>query len=566
MFMSSPFVQENNRQYFTFDIKRRTQTEQNHTFQPQQEGQFQPQQQPQQPQNWNWKEPLQIYLKNDTPKAFSLALSLTLLVGLALGVYKYFSQEEQQGKRSPPSILGMKSLHKQATSVDVSFEDVIGCEEAKEQLREIVGYLRDPAKFDRIGAKLPKGILLVGQPGTGKTLLARAIAGEADVPFLHCNGSEFDEMFVGLGSARVRRLFEEAKRNSPSIIFIDEIDTFGTRKRPQVGQIRQDNPSLTQLLSEMDGFEKNSGIILIGATNLPDALDPALKRSGRFDRMVTVLPPDLKVRNEMLKYYLSKVVMGPDITDSIIKRVAQATVGMTGADLANLVNQAAVKAATSKRATVEKSDLDEAYDDLILGPARKSLVMPEKEKRLTAYHESGHALVAWHTQDSGSYPIRKATILPRGKALGYVAQVPKDDVLSYSRKELLAKIAVAMGGQLAEQMIFGEDELTSGASSDLNQASHLAREMVMKCGMSDKFGPRYINTAKDRGSLLSGKLKDLCDQEVKKILLEQQIRAHNILIEHEKQLHLLAEALIKHETLSNEEISLVLNGGTLSKE
>jgi len=491
-----------------------------------------------------------------------ISLGSYIVIGGAILYISYKSLLKPDSKGSS-NLFGMKnSVHKEATFVDVAFKDVLGCDEAKEQLEDIVAYLKRPDMFAALGASLPKGVLLVGAPGTGKTLLARAIAGEANVPFFYTNGSEFDEVFVGVGPKRVRELFEDAKKHAPCIVFIDEIDSIGQRR---LSPHNNKNETLNQLLSELDGFQKNSGIILIGATNLPDVLDSALKRSGRFDKIVNVPVPDIRGRFDILCHYLKKVKCSPDVSEEFILKLARTTIGMTGADLSNLVNQAAVKAGVGNLKAITSKHLEEAYDDMIMGVARKSAVISDEEKRLTAYHEGGHAIVAWYTQDSGSHPIRKATILPRGNALGFVAQLPDKDQTSFSRKQMLSQIAVAMAGRLAEELIFGPEELTSGASSDLRNASRLANEMVMRWGMSEKVGPIYIEHKQNRNNDVSGKTLEKIDEEVAKILLEQQNRAKSILSEHRHQLHLLANALIEHETLNYEEIGIILNGGRLKR-
>tara|TARA_R110002050_G_scaffold79903_3_gene170890 strand:- start:1418 stop:3199 length:1782 start_codon:yes stop_codon:yes gene_type:complete len=492
---------------------------------------------------------------------FQAAFSIILFCGLGIFLYKGASA----GKNGGSNLFGMQtSVHKAAKPSDVTFDDVLGVDEAKGELAEIVSYLREPEKFTKIGATLPKGVLLTGAPGTGKTLLARAIAGEAQVPFYFASGAEFDEVFVGLGSKRIRQLFEDAKANAPCIIFIDEIDTIGGSRKGGI-HINKDG-TLNQLLTELDGFEKNSGVVLIGATNLPDSIDEALKRSGRFDKIVHVPVPDMNGRKQILLHYFSKVQLDPEVTEETVDRLAKTTVGMTGADLANLVNQAAVRSAVANEEVVKKMFLEEAYDDMIMGVGRKSAIISDEEKKLTAYHEGGHALVAWHTRNEGSSPIRKATILPRGSALGFVAQLPEKDQLSMSRKQMTARICCAMAGRLSERLIFGDENLTSGASSDLMQANRLASEMVLRWGMSDKVGPIYVDPKDRRTNDISAKTLELIDEEVKRILEEQEERARLILERNKEQLHDLAEALIKYETLDYDDINIVLSGRPLYKK
>ncbi|KAB2085977.1 hypothetical protein ES319_A05G433800v1 [Gossypium barbadense] len=425
-----------------------------------------------------------------------------------------------------------------------TFKDVKGCDDAKQELEEVVEYLKNPSKFTRLGGKLPKGILLTGAPGTGKTLLAKAIAGEAGVPFFYRAGSEFEEMFVGVGARRVRSLFQAAKKKAPCIIFIDEIDAVGSTRKQWEGHTKK---TLHQLLVEMDGFEQNEGIILMAATNLPDILDPALTRPGRFDRHIVVPNPDVRGRQEILDLYLQDKPMSDDID---VKAIARGTPGFNGADLANLVNIAAIKAAVEGADKLTAAQLEYAKDRILMGTERKTMFLTEESKKLTAYHESGHAIVAFNTE--GAHPIHKATIMPRGSALGMVTQLPSSDETSTSKKQLLARLDVCMGGRVAEELIFGQDHITTGASSDLHTATELAQYMVSNCGMSDTIGPVHI---KERPS---SEMQSRIDAEVVKLLREAYDRVKALLKKQEKALHALASALLEYETLSAEEIKRIL--------
>jgi len=429
-----------------------------------------------------------------------------------------------------------------------TFKDVKGCDEAKAELEEIVEYLRKPAKFTRLGGKLPKGVLLIGPPGTGKTLLAKAIAGEAGVPFFYRAGSEFEEMFVGVGARRVRSLFQAAKKKAPCIVFIDEIDAVGGSRKQWEGHTKK---TLNQLLVEMDGFEPNEGIIVLAATNLPETLDPALTRPGRFDRHVVVTNPDVRGRQEILDLYLQDKPLGDDVD---VRMLARGTPGFSGADLANLVNMAAVKAAVDGIDKITTNQLEFAKDKLLMGTERKSMSLTEESRKLTAYHESGHAVVAFNT--AGANPIHKATITPRGVALGMVTQLPDKDETSISKRQMLARLDVCMGGRVAEEMIFGPDQVTSGARSDLQQATALARHMVSECGMSDTVGPIFIDTESQRPS---HDIQKSIDAEVVRLLKEAYERVRNLLKKHEADLHALARALLENETLNAKEIRQILS-------
>lgn len=436
---------------------------------------------------------------------------------------------------------------------NVTFEHVKGVEEAKQELQEVVEFLKNPQKFTALGGKLPKGILLVGPPGTGKTLLARAVAGEADVPFYYASGSEFDEMFVGVGASRIRNLFREAKGNAPCVIFIDELDSVGGKRieSPMHPYSRQ---TINQLLAEMDGFKPNEGVIIIGATNFPEALDNALIRPGRFDMQVTVPRPDVRGRTEILKWYLNKIKFDVSIDPAVI---ARGTVGFSGADLENLVNQAALKAAIDEKDMVTMVELEFAKDKILMGPERRSVEIDHKNKTITAYHESGHAIVAYYTKDA--MPINKATIMPRGPTLGHVSMLPENDMWSETRSQLLAQMDVSMGGRVAEELMFGTEHITTGASSDFDNATKIARMMVTKYGMSEKLG---VMTYSDTGKL-SPDTQAAIEQEVRALLKDSYERAKSMLRSHAKEHKSLAEALLTYETLDIKEIQMVLEGKPL---
>ncbi len=481
-------------------------------------------------------------------------------------IWIFFLRQMQSGGKGGAMGFG-KSRARMLTEKTgrVLFTDVAGVDEAKGELEEMVEFLKDPGKFQKLGGKIPKGCLLVGPPGTGKTLLARAIAGEAGVPFFTISGSDFVEMFVGVGASRVRDMFEQGKKNAPCIIFIDEIDAVGRHRGLGMGGGNDEREqTLNQLLVEMDGFESNEGVILIAATNRPDVLDPALLRPGRFDRQIVVSNPDIQGREQILGVHLKKVPLAPDVDAKVI---ARGTPGFSGADLANLVNEAALLAARKNKKVVTMLELEEAKDKVMMGVERKSMLMSEEEKRLTAYHEGGHALVALHCPSSD--PIHKATIIPRGRALGMVMRLPESDHYSITRDKLKDDMVVALGGRVAEELIFGHGKVTTGASSDIQQLTRIAKAMVTKWGMSDKVGPIYLGDEQQEmylggGSgdvrVLSQENAKLVDAEVKALIQEADTRARQILTEHLDDLHRLAEALLEHETLTGEEIQAVLRG------
>uniref|UniRef100_A0A3Q0QYQ8 ATP-dependent zinc metalloprotease YME1L1 n=1 Tax=Amphilophus citrinellus TaxID=61819 RepID=A0A3Q0QYQ8_AMPCI len=476
---------------------------------------------------------------------------LVLLVLLLIGIYGL--------SRTPFLSVRFRTTSGLDSAVDpiqmknVTFEHVKGVEEAKSELQDVVEFLKNPQKFTVLGGKLPKGILLVGPPGTGKTLLARAVAGEADVPFYYASGSEFDEMFVGVGASRIRNLFKEAKASAPCVIFIDELDSVGGKRieSPMHPYSRQ---TINQLLAEMDGFKPNEGVIVIGATNFAEALDNALVRPGRFDMQVTVPRPDVRGRTEILNWYLSKIKVDPAVDAEII---ARGTVGFSGAELENLVNQAALKAAVDGKEMVTMKDLEFAKDKILMGPERRSVEIDKKNKTITAYHESGHAIVAYYTKDA--MPINKATIMPRGPTLGHVSMLPENDRWSETRAQLLAQMDVSMGGRVAEELIFGNDNITTGASSDFDGATKIAKMMVTRFGIYDKLGVMtYGDVSKQ-----SPETQAAIEQEVRALLKDSYERAKNILKTYSQEHKKLADALLTHETLDAKEIQMVLEGKSL---
>jgi cell division protease FtsH len=495
------------------------------------------------------------------------SLPFLLMIGIAFFIMR------QMQKNTGGGAMGFgRSRAKMLTEKQgkVTFADVAGIDEAREELEEIVEFLKDPGKFARLGGKIPKGALLVGSPGTGKTLLARAIAGEAGVPFFTISGSDFVEMFVGVGASRVRDMFEQAKKSAPCIVFIDEIDAVGRHRGAGLGNGNDEREqTLNQLLVEMDGFDANEGIIIIAATNRPDVLDPALLRPGRFDRRGTVPLPDIEGRMKILDVHMKKVPLAPDVD---ARTLARGTPGMSGADLANLVNEAALMAARLGKRLVAMAQFELAKDRVIMGTEWKSLVMTPEEKKMTAYHEAGHALVRVH--ETASDPIHKATIIPRGGALGMVVSMPERDNYSYHRDKMYADLASVMGGRVAEEVIFGHDKVSSGASSDIKQATKLARAMVMQWGMSEKLGPlqyeeeqgeTFLGYSQTQRHNMSNETALAIDAEIRKLVDGGHARATEVITAHVDQLHALAGALLELETLTGDEIKTIIGGGTIDR-
>jgi cell division protease FtsH len=484
---------------------------------------------------------------------------------LIFGVWVFFLRQMQSGGGKAMGFGKSRAKLLTERQGRVTFEDVAGVDEAKDDLKEIVDFLRDPQKFQRLGGRIPKGVLLVGPPGTGKTLLARAIAGEANVPFFTISGSDFVEMFVGVGASRVRDMFEQAKKNSPCIVFIDEIDAVGRHRGAGLGGGNDEREqTLNQLLVEMDGFEANESVILIAATNRPDVLDPALLRPGRFDRHVVVPNPDLAGREKILRVHLRKVPLAPDVDP---RTIARGTPGFSGADLANLVNEGALLAARRGKRVVTMSELEDAKDKVMMGAERRSMAMSDEEKKLTAFHEAGHALVAISVE--GSDPIHKATIIPRGRALGMVMRLPERDQLSLTRQKMLADLAVAFGGRLAEELVFGHEKVTTGAQSDIEQATRMARAMVTRFGMSDSLGPIayaenqeevFLGHSVSRTQNISEATAQKIDAEIHRIIDESYTRAKDILTSRQSDLNVLARGLLEYETLTGDEIIALLKG------
>ena len=510
-----------------------------------------------------------VTVNEDAESGFSfggLLLNLLPLI-LILGLFLFLMRQMQGGGGGRGAMSFGKSRARMLTekSGRVTFDDVAGVDEAKEELQEVVEFLRDPARFQRLGGKIPKGALLVGPPGTGKTLLARAVAGEAGVPFFTISGSDFVEMFVGVGASRVRDMFEQAKRNAPCIIFIDEIDAVGRSRGAGLGGGNDEREqTLNQLLVEMDGFEANDGIIIIAATNRPDVLDPALLRPGRFDRQVTVNNPDIMGRERILKVHMRNVPLAKDVNPKVI---ARGTPGFSGADLANLVNEAALLAARRGKRVVAMAEFEDAKDKVLMGPEKRSMVMSDKEKELTAWHEAGHAIVAMKVPVAD--PVHKATIIPRGRALGMVMQLPEDDKMSMSKIEMTSRLAIMMGGRVAEEEKFGMENVTAGAASDIQQATKLARAMVTRWGLSDEIGP--VDYADDQGDVFLGQqlmnkshvseeTSKKIEEEVRKLVQRGMDDARHIMTEYRDQWSALAEGLLEYETLSGQEIKDLLEG------
>jgi cell division protease FtsH len=507
---------------------------------------------------------------SNVPSLFSILLSWFPML-LLIGVWIFFMRQMQSGGGKAMGFGRSKARMLTEKHGRVTFEDVAGIDEAKQELQEVVEFLKDPQKFQRLGGKIPKGVLLVGPPGTGKTLLARAIAGEANVPFFTISGSDFVEMFVGVGASRVRDMFEQGKKHAPCIIFIDEIDAVGRHRGAGLGGGNDEREqTLNQLLVEMDGFEANEGVILIAATNRPDVLDPALLRPGRFDRQIVVPNPDVAGREKILRVHMRKVPLAADVDARVI---ARGTPGFSGADLANLVNEAALLAARHNKRVVTMTEFENAKDKVLMGVERRSMVMSDDEKRLTAYHEAGHAIVGIHCKHSD--PIHKATIIPRGRALGMVMRLPEGDRLSMARAKLLDDIKVAMGGRIAEELIFGHDMITTGASSDIKMATEVSRRMVTEWGMSDKLGPlRYASSQEEvflghsvtQQKNMSEETAKVVDEEVRAIIDTCYNEARRILTENIDELHALAKGLLEYETLTGEEIHRVLRGEPVNRD
>jgi len=486
---------------------------------------------------------------------------------LLIGVWIYLMRQMQGGGNGRGALSFGKSRARMLgeDQIRATFNDVAGVEEAKEEVKELVDFLSDPGKFQKLGGKIPRGVLLVGAPGTGKTLLARAIAGEAKVPFFTISGSDFVEMFVGVGASRVRDMFEQAKKHAPCIIFIDEIDAVGRHRGAGVGGGHDEREqTLNQLLVEMDGFDGNEGVIVIAATNRPDVLDPALLRPGRFDRQVVVPLPDIRGREQILKVHMRKVPIDDDVKPSLL---ARGTPGFSGADLANLVNEAALFAARGDKRLVDMEEFEKAKDKIMMGTERRSMVMSESEKKLTAYHEAGHAIVGRKVPSHD--PVYKVSIIPRGRALGITMFLPEEDRLSYSRERLESSISSLFGGRIAEELIFGQDSVTTGASNDIERATEIARNMVTKWGLSIDLGP--MSYSEDDGEVFLGhsvtqhksvsdETAHKIDKEVRSIVDRNYDRANSILTEQIDKLHLMAEALIKFETIDSDQIDDIMAG------
>ena len=502
--------------------------------------------------------------EDEVPSLFGILISWFPML-LLIGIWIFFMRQMQSGGGKAMGFGKSRARMLTEKSGRVTFEDVAGIDEAKQELEEIVEFLKDPAKFQRLGGKIPKGCLLVGPPGTGKTLLARAIAGEANVPFFTISGSDFVEMFVGVGASRVRDMFEQGKKNAPCIIFIDELDAVGRHRGAGLGGGNDEREqTLNQLLVEMDGFESNEGVILVAATNRPDVLDPALLRPGRFDRQVVVPNPDIIGREKILKVHMRKVPLAPDVDAKVI---ARGTPGFSGADLANLVNEAALLAASAGNRMVTMHEFENAKDKVMMGAERRSMVMSSEEKKLTAYHEAGHAIVGLNVPKHD--PLHKVTIIPRGRALGVTMSLPEKDRYGYSKIELTSKLAMMFGGRIAEELIFGAENVTTGAGNDIQQATQLARRMVTEYGFSDKLGPlRYSDNEEEvflghsvaRQQNVSNDTARLIDEEVRGLIEDATSTARRILTEKNADLVMLGEALLEYETLSGDEVASLLRG------
>ncbi|TAK71941.1 MAG: ATP-dependent zinc metalloprotease FtsH [Gammaproteobacteria bacterium] len=509
-----------------------------------------------------------VIVKGQPPEQPGLLVHLLSLLPwiIIFAIWIYFIRQQAGGGKGGAFSFGRSRARLMSSDqVKVTFSDVAGCEEAKEEVKELVDFLRDPGKFQRLGGKIPRGVLLVGPPGTGKTLLARAVAGEAKVPFFTISGSDFVEMFVGVGASRVRDMFEQAKKQAPCIIFIDEIDAVGRHRGAGLGGGHDEREqTLNQLLVEMDGFQGNEGVIVVAATNRPDVLDPALLRPGRFDRQVVVGLPDVKGREQILKVHSRKVPLSDDVNVGVI---ARSTPGFSGADLANIVNEAALFAARANKRVVDMEDFEKAKDKVIMGAERRSIVMSEEEKRLTAYHEAGHAIVGLIVPQHD--PVHKVTIIPRGRALGVTMFLPEGDRYNYTREYLESKISSLFGGRLAEEIIFGDSKVTTGASNDIQKATEIARNMVTKWGLSEKVGPLtvggndeevFLGHAITRHKEISEATSSVIDAEVRDLVERNYQRAERILRENIDKLHAMAEALVKYETIDIEQIQDVMAG------
>ena len=511
-----------------------------------------------------------VVIKTGPSKKRSLLIDILISwfpMLLLIGVWIFFMRQMQGGggTRGAMSFGKSKARLMGEDQIKVTFADVAGVEEAKEEVSELVEFLRDPGKFQKLGGKIPRGVLMVGSPGTGKTLLAKAIAGEAKVPFFTISGSDFVEMFVGVGASRVRDMFAQAKKHAPCIIFIDEIDAVGRHRGAGLGGGHDEREqTLNQLLVEMDGFDGNEGVIVIAATNRPDVLDPALLRPGRFDRQVTVPLPDLRGREQILKVHMRKVPLGKDVRPDLI---ARGTPGFSGADLANLVNEAALFAARANKRNVEMDEFERAKDKIIMGAERKSMVMSEDEKKLTAYHEAGHAIVGRLVPEHD--PVYKVTIIPRGRALGVTMFLPEEDRYSHSKQRLESQISSLFGGRLAEELIFGVEAVTTGASNDIERATEIARGMVTKWGLSEKMGPLayseedgevFLGHSVTQRKTVSDETAHSIDEEVRKIIDDNYNRAKQLLVDNMDKLHTMAKALIKYETINSDQIDDIMEG------
>lgn len=504
-----------------------------------------------------------------TPTLWGILISWFPML-LLIGVWIFFMRQMQGGGGKAMGFGKSKAKLLTEKQGRVTFDDVAGIDEAKQELEEIVEFLKEPQKFQRLGGHIPKGCLLVGPPGTGKTLTARAVAGEANVPFFTISGSDFVEMFVGVGASRVRDMFEQGKKNAPCIIFIDEIDAVGRHRGAGLGGGNDEREqTLNQLLVEMDGFEANEGVILIAATNRPDVLDPALLRPGRFDRQIVVPNPDILGREKILKVHMRKVPLAPDVDARVL---ARGTPGFSGADLANLINEAALLAARKSRRVVTMQDFEDAKDKVMMGAERRSMVMTQEEKELTAYHEAGHALVGLNMPKTD--PLHKVTIIPRGRALGVTMNLPERDQLSMSEVQLLSRLAMMYGGRIAEELTFGKENITTGAGNDIQQATNLARRMVTEYGFSDKLGRlRYADNEEEvflghsvaRQKNMSDATAALIDEEVRRLVEEAEVKAREIIKEKNDELEIIAQGLLEYETLSGAEVAALLRGETITK-